>query len=130
MLAAGSSSRKTRRWARRAGKAVLLLENERAAIVRAIDNRDDAVAVPGNRKLLIFPLGELPVMVKGRGVLLQRYRDASLADLTTFAMADGLSWRAGRGMRTEPTCTRGSANEVRSATRCPSAFHSAIGSRG
>ena len=34
-------------------------------------------------------------------MLLQRYRDASLADLTTFAMADGLSWRAGRGMRTE-----------------------------
>ena len=43
---------------RRAGKAVLLLgEDERAAIVRAIDNRDDAVAVlGGNRKLLIFPL--------------------------------------------------------------------------
>jgi topoisomerase IV subunit A len=88
---------------RRAGKAVLLLEEgERAAIVRAVADGDDAVAVLGaNRKLLIFPLAELPIMAKGRGVLLQRYRAAKLADLTTFAMADGLCWRAGRGTRTE-----------------------------
>ena len=89
--------------ARRAGKAVLLLgEGERAAIVRSIGDGDDTVAVVGaNRKLLIFPLAELPVMVKGRGVLLQRYRDTKLADLTTFARASGLSWRGGRGTRTE-----------------------------
>jgi topoisomerase IV subunit A len=63
---------------------------------------DGAVAVLGsNRKLLIFLLAELPAMAKGRGVLLQRYRDARLADLTTFALANGLSWRAGRGTRTE-----------------------------
>jgi topoisomerase-4 subunit A len=88
---------------RRAGKAALLLgEGERAAVVRAVADGDDAVAVLGsNRRLLIFPLSELPVMVKGRGALLQRYRDASVADLTTFAMADGLCWRAGRGTRTE-----------------------------
>jgi topoisomerase IV subunit A len=88
---------------RRAGKAVLLLgEGERAVIVRAIADGDDAVAVLGsNRRLLIFPLGELPVMAKGRGVLLQRYRDAGLADVTTFALVNGLSWRAGRGTRTE-----------------------------
>lgn len=89
--------------ARRAGKAVLLLgEGERAAIVRSIGDGDDTVAVVGaNRKLLIFPLAELPVMVKGRGVLLQRYRDTKLADLTTFARASGLSFRGGRGTRTE-----------------------------
>ena len=40
-------------------------------------------------------------MAKGRGVLLQRYRDARLADVTTFAVARGLTWRSGRGMRTE-----------------------------
>jgi topoisomerase-4 subunit A len=88
---------------RRAGKAVLLLEEgERAAVVRAVADGDDAMAVVGsNRRLLIFPLAELPVMAKGRGVLLQRYRDAKLADLTTFTMANGLCWRAGRGARTE-----------------------------
>jgi topoisomerase-4 subunit A len=88
---------------RRAGKAVLLLgEDERAAVVRAIAEGDDAVAVLGsNRKLLIFPLAELPAIAKGRGVLLQRYRDAKLADITTFALANGLCWRGGRGTRTE-----------------------------
>ena len=88
---------------RRAGKAVLLLgEDERAAVLRAIAEGDDAVAVLGtNRKLLIFRLDELPAMAKGRGVLLQRYRDAKLADITTFKIADGLRWAAGRGTRTE-----------------------------
>ena len=87
----------------RAGKAVLLPgEGDRATHLRAIDADDDTVAVVGsNRRLLIFPLAELPVMSKGRGVLLQRYRDAELADLTTFALARGLTWRGGRGMRTE-----------------------------
>ena len=71
-------------------------------MLRAIADSDDAVAVLGtNRKLLIFPLAELPVMAKGRGVLLQRYRDAKLADTTTFKIAEGLSWRARRGTRTE-----------------------------
>ena len=87
----------------RAGKAVLLPGNgDRATHLRAIDADDDTVAVVGsNRRLLIFPLAELPVMSKGRGVLLQRYRDAELADLTTFALARGLTWRGGRGLRTE-----------------------------
>ena len=87
----------------RAGKAVLLVgEGDRAAHLCALADGDDTVAVVGsNRRLLIFPLAELPGMSKGRGVLLQRYRDAELADLTTFALARGLTWRGGRGMRTE-----------------------------
>jgi topoisomerase-4 subunit A len=60
------------------------------------------VAVVGsNRKLLIFPLGELPVMTRGRGVIVQRYSRGELSDLTTFARAEGLSWRFGSGVRTE-----------------------------
>jgi topoisomerase-4 subunit A len=87
----------------RAGKAVLLpVEGDRAAHLRALAAGDDAVAVLGsNRRLLIFPLAELAVMSKGRGVLLQRYRDARLADVTTFPLARGLTWRGGRGLRTE-----------------------------
>ena len=56
----------------------------------------DHVAVVGdNRKLLIFPLEELPEMTRGRGVLLQKYRDSGLADIKTFALVEGLSWRMG-----------------------------------
>lgn len=52
----------------------------------------DMVAVMGdNRKLLLFPLEDLPVMARGRGVKLQRYKDGGLADVTTFTLADGLS---------------------------------------
>ena len=87
----------------RSGKAVLLLgENERAIVLRPIDPEDDRVAVVGtNRRLLVFPMAELPVMAKGRGVLLQRYRDTRLVDAKTFAAALGLIWRGGRGIRNE-----------------------------
>ncbi|HUO54903.1 MAG TPA: DNA topoisomerase IV subunit A [Rhodoblastus sp.] len=53
----------------------------------------DHVAVIGdNRKLLCFPLTELPEMTRGKGVRLQRYKDGGLSDLKTFALNDGLSW--------------------------------------
>ena len=51
--------------------------------------------VGDNRKLAVFSLGEMPVMAKGQGVTLQRYRDGGMADATTFRMADGLSWKMG-----------------------------------
>jgi topoisomerase IV subunit A len=71
----------------------------------------DHVAVVGeNRKVLVFPLAELPEMGRGKGVRLQKYKDGGLSDATTFTLADGLSWPdpAGR-TRTEPTLPNGSA---------------------
>jgi topoisomerase-4 subunit A len=64
----------------------------------------DHVAVVGdNHKLLLFPLSELPEMNRGRGVVLQRYRDGGLSDAKTMTLADGLTWRqAGGRTRTEP----------------------------
>jgi len=68
----------------------------RVAVVRFIPPAADAVAVVGeNRKLLVFPLGELPELARGQGVTLQRYRDGGLSDIIAFAMADGLSWALG-----------------------------------
>ena len=62
----------------------------------------DAVAVAGeNRRLLVFPLKELPEMARGRGVLLQRYREGGLSDVKVFRIEDGLSWRSGERTRTE-----------------------------
>ncbi len=63
----------------------------------------DMVAVIGeNRRLLIFSLEELPEMTRGRGVILQKYRDGGLADIKTFARSEGLTWSAGAGRtRTE-----------------------------
>jgi topoisomerase-4 subunit A len=84
----------------RAGRQILnLREGVRAAVCRPVQG--DHVAVIGrNRKLLVFPRAELPEMGRGKGVRLQRYKDADgrLDDAITFDLADGLSWKdpAGR----------------------------------
>ncbi len=66
------------------------------AVVREIPAEHDHVAVVGdNRKLVIFSLEELPVLAKGQGVTLQRYRDGGLADATTLKLEEGLSWKMG-----------------------------------
>ena len=52
----------------------------------------DTVAVIGsNRKLLLFPLAEVPEMARGKGVILQKYKDGELSDVTTFTYKEGLS---------------------------------------
>jgi topoisomerase-4 subunit A len=54
------------------------------------------VAVIGdNRRLLVFPISELPEMTRGAGVQLQRYRDGGMSDVTGFRLTDGLSWPMG-----------------------------------
>ena len=67
--------------------------------------RDQYVAVVGdNRKLVVFPMSEIPEMSKGQGVTLQRYKDGGLADAVCFRMSEGLSWAMGGDsgrMRTE-----------------------------
>jgi topoisomerase IV subunit A len=67
--------------------------------------KDQYVAVVGdNRKLVVFPLSEIPEMAKGQGVTLQRYKDGGLADAVCFKMSEGLSWAMGGDsgrMRTE-----------------------------
>lgn len=66
------------------------------AVVRPVRPGDDSVAAVGeNRKLVVFPLAEVPVMARGQGVMLQRYRDGGLSDAVSFAFADGLSWAMG-----------------------------------
>jgi topoisomerase-4 subunit A len=77
----------------------------RVAVVRPIAEGADAVAVVGeNRKMIIFPLSELPELGRGQGVTLQRYRDGGLSDAITFRLAEGLTWALGGEsgrMRTE-----------------------------
>ena len=75
---------------KRSGKQVMNIPVDHEVVVcRAVQG--DSVAVVGeNRKLLIFPLSEVPEMAKGRGVLLQRYHDGGLMDATTFVLKTGL----------------------------------------
>ena len=66
------------------------------AVVREIAPEHDHVAVIGeNRKLVIFALSEVPLLAKGQGVTLQRYKDGEMADVITLRLEDGLSWTMG-----------------------------------
>ncbi|MDW3117501.1 MAG: DNA gyrase C-terminal beta-propeller domain-containing protein [Roseovarius pacificus] len=86
----------------RSGKQVLNVRGEVRARVCTPVAGDHVACVGENRKVLIFPLEELPEMGRGKGVRLQKYKDGGLSDATTFTLADGLSWHdpAGR-TRTE-----------------------------
>ncbi|MFV0643740.1 MAG: DNA topoisomerase IV subunit A [Sphingomonadaceae bacterium] len=87
----------------RKGRQVVNLKGEnRLRVVRDIASEHDHVAIVGdNRKLVVFSLEELPVLSRGQGVTLQRYRDGGLADATSFTLEQGLSWQmGGKGDRT------------------------------
>ena len=81
---------------RKGKQLVNLRAGARVAVVRSVPEGADAVAVIGeNRKMVVFPLTELPELGRGQGVTLQRYRDGGLADATAFRLTDGLSWTLG-----------------------------------
>ena len=85
----------------RGGKQILNLGDGAVARVAAPVAGDSVAAVGENRKLLLFPLSEVPEMARGRGVILQRYKDGGLSDLKVFPLREGLTWRRGDQTRTE-----------------------------
>jgi topoisomerase IV subunit A len=107
----------------RAGKAVLTLaDGVRAKLVRKVAG--DHVAVVGdNRKLLVFPVVQIPEMQRGKGVRLQKFKDGGLSDLTTLQLTQGLSWKdpAGR-TRTEPDLSEWLAHRATAGRMAPRGF--------
>ncbi len=102
---------------KRTGKQILSVRpGEEAAVCVPADG--DHVAVVGHsRKLLVFPLDQVPEMARGAGVILQRYKDGGLADARVFRLAEGLSWHSGERTRTETNLrdwlgTRGQAGRL------------------
>jgi topoisomerase-4 subunit A len=80
----------------RSGKRVMNVKlGVEAAVCRPVSG--DSLAVAGdNRKLLIFPLEEVPELGRGQGVYLQKYKEGALADTTTFFWKAGLKDENGR----------------------------------
>jgi topoisomerase IV subunit A len=76
----------------RKGKQVLNVTAPDAARAVAIVTGELAASIGENRKMLIFPLDQVPEMARGRGVRLQRYKDGGLSDVKTFKAEEGLSW--------------------------------------
>lgn len=77
----------------RKGKQVMNVKTPDEA-ARCLTLSGDHLAIVGeNRKMLVFPLAEIPEMARGKGVRLQKYKDGGVLDLKTFAIEAGLSWQ-------------------------------------
>jgi topoisomerase-4 subunit A len=85
----------------RSGKQVLNLAASVEAIACVRADGDHIAVMGDNRKLLVFPLAEMPEMARGRGVILQKHKDGAVVDVKVFRLADGLSWRRGDQTRVE-----------------------------
>jgi topoisomerase-4 subunit A len=76
----------------RKGKQILnvAMPDEAKLVVHA---KGDHVAIVGeNRKMLVFPISQLPEMTRGKGVRLQRYKDGGVSDIKVFDIEAGLTW--------------------------------------
>ena len=107
---------------KRTGKQVLNLRaGEEAAI--CVPAEGDHVAIVGrNRKLLIFPLDQMPVLARGAGVMLQRYKEGGVADARVFRLADGLSWKSGERSRVEAHLRDWMGERAQAGRLAPSGF--------
>lgn len=78
-----------------------LAEKETAAFCKKITG--DMVAVVGeNRKLLVFPLEEIPTMARGHGVRLQKYQgNGKMTDIQAFKKEDGFQYNRSGGVANE-----------------------------
>jgi topoisomerase-4 subunit A len=74
----------------RSGKKVMNVAPPAEAVACAFVDGDQVAVIGENRKLLIFPIGEVPELARGRGVILQRYKDGNLNDAVTFVWKEGL----------------------------------------
>jgi topoisomerase-4 subunit A len=93
----------------RSGKKVMNVADGAEAVSCAFVDGDSVAALGENRKLLIFPLEEVPELARGRGVILQRYKDGNLADARPFTWKEGLKDANGR------TFTPSELNDYRGA---------------
>lgn len=83
------------------GKQVLNLSPGMKGIVCTPAVGDSVAVIGQNRKLLIFSMDEIPVMKRGAGVILQRYKNGGLSDAKCFILKEGLSWKLGTKIRSE-----------------------------
>ncbi len=77
----------------RKGRNVLGIDAPARALVVTEVGGDHVAIVGQNRKLLCFPLVQLPEMSRGKGVRMQRYKDGEMSDAKVFTLDQGLTWK-------------------------------------
>ncbi|MCB4824058.1 DNA topoisomerase IV subunit A [Roseicella aerolata] len=107
---------------KRTGKQVLVVEAGKEAAVCAEAEGDTVAVIGTNRKLLLFPLDQVPEMARGRGVQLQSYKDGELSDLKVFARKEGLTWMLGDRQRVETDLTGWRGNRAGAGKLPPNGF--------
>ncbi|WP_425404671.1 DNA topoisomerase IV subunit A [Hwanghaeella sp.] len=85
----------------RAGKQILNVSGDAEAAVCTPAEGNMVAVIGENRKLLVFGIEEMPVMTRGRGVILQKYRDGGMSDVKVFSKEEGLTWKSGDRTRTQ-----------------------------
>ena len=106
----------------RAGRQVLNLAGKAKARICALAEGDAIAVIGENRKLLVFMRDELPEMSRGRGVIMQKYKDGGLGDATVFTLADGLVCRVGERTRTFPDIELWLARRAQAGRLPPTGF--------
>jgi topoisomerase IV subunit A len=76
----------------RKGKQILNVDEPAEACTCVPVDGDHVAAIGDNRKMLVFPLDEVNEMTRGKGVILQRFKDGGLVDLRVFKKSEGLTW--------------------------------------
>ncbi len=109
------------------GKQVLNVSGDgEAAVCAVVPEGADSVAVIGsNRKIVIFPMEEVPEMTRGKGVILQRYKKgggAVLRDVKAFTLKEGLTFPFGSGWRTETELLRWQGKRAGAGAMAPRGF--------
>jgi len=107
---------------KRTGKQVLNVDPPAEAAICAPAEGDSIAAIGENRKLLIFPIDQVPEMTRGRGVQLQSYRDGGLADAKVFTRKEGLSWALGERTRVETDLRAWVGNRAGAGKAPPNGF--------
>ncbi|WBU60757.1 DNA topoisomerase IV subunit A [Paracoccus albus] len=103
----------------KSGKQVL---NGDALLCRSVSG-DHVATVGENRKMLVFPLNELPEMARGKGVRLQKFKDGGLSDAVCLTLAEGLRWQESGGRtRTEPDLTEWLGKRASAGRMAPRGF--------
>jgi len=79
------------------GKQVLNVDEKTEAKIclRVAPEHNHIATIGTNRKMLVFPLEQIPEMTKGKGVILQKFKDGRLSDARTFNLKAGLTYRSG-----------------------------------
>ena len=109
------------------GKVVLNVSGggEAATCTVVPEGADHVAAIGSNRKIVIFPLDEVPEMGRGKGVILQRYKKgggAVLNDVKAFKLDEGLSFPFGSGWRTETDLLRWMGKRAGAGAMAPRGF--------